>query len=96
MYQWIMRRKGYEVSDTGYFVYVDGQHVGEEGMIDNNDPAQAWMRFNTAVIPYVGNDSWVEAAIFKAKETVLKPFCPEHAEGCEYKGFLDGVKVAIN
>ncbi|MEC8950320.1 MAG: hypothetical protein VYC30_04985, partial [Pseudomonadota bacterium] len=28
MYQWIMRRKGFEVSDTGYFVYVDGQHIG--------------------------------------------------------------------
>ena len=28
MYQWIARRKGFTVSDTGYFVYVDGQHVG--------------------------------------------------------------------
>ena len=27
MYQWILRRKGHFVSDTGYFLYVDGQHV---------------------------------------------------------------------
>ena len=35
MYQWILRRKGFSVSDTGYFLYVDGQHVNESGMIDS-------------------------------------------------------------
>ena len=28
MYQWVARQKGYQVSDIGYFVYVDGQHSG--------------------------------------------------------------------
>ena len=37
MYQWILRRKGYDVSDTGYFLYVDGQHTHEQGMIDSKN-----------------------------------------------------------
>ena len=51
MYQWVARRLGFQVSDTGYFVYVDGQHREESGMLDPTVPAQAWMRFNLAVIP---------------------------------------------
>jgi len=95
MYQWIMRRKGFQVSDVGYFLYVDGQHVGETGMLDDQDPAQAWMRFKTAVIPFVGDDTWVEAALFKAKQVVQLNVCPAHSAGCEHKLFLDGVAQAI-
>ena len=69
MYQWVaLEQKGYQVSDIGYFVYVDGQHNGESGMIDVNDPTQAWMRFNVAVIPYEGNDGWVETVLVRVKE----------------------------
>nr|MCH9846678.1 hypothetical protein [Betaproteobacteria bacterium] len=95
MYQWIMRRKGFHVSDVGYFLYVDGQHVGETGMLDDQDPAQAWMRFKTAVIPFVGDDAWVEAALFEAKQVVQLNVCPAHSAGCEHKLFLDGVAQAI-
>ena len=75
----------------GYFVYVDGLHAGIEGMLDSGDPATAWMKFQTAVIPFVGDDSWVNDALLGAKETLQKPECPEHAEGCEIKRLLDGV-----
>ena len=84
MYQWILRRKGFTVSDTGYFLYFDGQHVNESGMIDSEDPSQAWMRSNTAIIPFVGNDSWVEAALFRAKKVLEEANCPEHS----FSGFL--------
>ena len=47
----IARKKGFQVSNTGYFVYVDGQHRSEQGMLDRANPRQAWMRFNVAVIP---------------------------------------------
>ena len=67
MYQLIMRRKGFEVSKIGYFLYVDGQHNGIDGMIDQEDPAVAWMKFDTAIIPYEGDDSWVEAALMEIR-----------------------------
>jgi hypothetical protein len=62
MYQWILARKGFEVSKIGYFLYVDGQHNGIDGMIDKNDPATAWMKFNTAIIPYE-NKTYYKARI---------------------------------
>ena len=90
-YQWIMRRKGFQVSDVGYFIYVDGQHIGEKGMLDDDEPFQAWMRFNAAVIPYVGDDSWVEGALVRALEVVKMPHCPPHSGDCETGAWLEKV-----
>jgi hypothetical protein len=64
-------------------------------MIDQNQPEQAWMRFKTAVIPYSGDDSWVEAKILRAKEIVIKRACPSHRQGCEFNRFLVGVDEAM-
>ena len=96
MYQWILRRKGFSVSDTGYFLYVDGQHVNEFGMIDLENPNQAWMRFNTAVIPFVGDDSWVEEALVSAAQCLTKKCCPMHSEGCEHGMFIDQVRAELD
>ena len=95
MYQWIMRRKGFAVSDIGYFVYVDGQHIGKKGMIDESNPNKANMEFNTAVIPYEADDSWVEKALTDAKHTLTLKTCPSHADGCENARFLADAKKAL-
>ncbi|MGA1201534.1 MAG: hypothetical protein ACO4BJ_00970 [Planctomycetota bacterium] len=92
MYQWVMRRKGFAVSDTGYFVYVDGQHIGIDGMIDPADPSRAVMEFQAAILPYHGDDGWVESALFEVKRCLEEERCPEHGEGCEYGEFLEGVR----
>ena len=36
-------------------------------MIDIDDPMQAWMRFNLAIIPCEGNDDWVESVLIDVK-----------------------------
>ena len=96
MYVWIARRKGFDVSDIGYFVYVDGLHRAEPGMLDEENPFQAWMRFNVAVIPYEGNDSWVEDALRRAKYLVSEVSdCPEHAPDCEHGQYLAQVLLAV-
>ena len=87
MYQWILRRKGFQVSDIGYFLYVDGQHLGYNGMIDE-DPSMATMKFKTAIIEYQGDDNWVEAAIFRAKEILEMEKPPEHFWRCDVGRFL--------
>jgi len=97
MYQWIARRMGYQVSDTGYFLYVDGQHVNETGMLDSTEPWQAWMRFNVAVIPYEGNDSWVESALRRAKHLVSEvDTCPDHSPACEHGVYLNEVQEVLS
>lgn len=96
MYQWILRRKGFRVSRTAFFLYVDGQHNNEAGMLDEDCPNQAWMRFNVAIIPYVGDDSWIEGTLMAAKAALEQNSCPAHAKQCEYKHFVDQVNAVAN
>lgn len=59
VYQWLLRQNDFKVSDTGYFVYANGRMDLDEF---NNR-----VEFRTKVIPYKGNDKWVEPALHKMK-----------------------------
>ncbi|MEC9415802.1 MAG: PD-(D/E)XK nuclease family protein [Pseudomonadota bacterium] len=100
IYQWIMRQKGFKVSDVGYFVYVNGDQHFPKGMLLGKDD-QAVMNFAIQLIKYEGNDNWVEERIMKLKECLESDICPGHAaEGfgpkgdkpCEYSVLFDGMK----
>jgi CRISPR/Cas system-associated exonuclease Cas4 (RecB family) len=60
VYQWLLRRNGFSVSDTGYFVYTNGR-MDLDGFNDR-------VEFRTKIIPYKGDDSWVEPTIIKMKK----------------------------
>lgn len=60
VYQWLLRQNGFDVSDTAYFVYTNGR-LDLEGFFDK-------VEFRTKIIPYNGDDSWVEPTIIKMKE----------------------------
>lgn len=62
IYQWLLRQNGLLVSDTAYFVYTNGR-LDRDGFFDK-------IEFRTKVIPYDGDDSWVEPAIVKMKATM--------------------------
>lgn len=76
VYQWLLRKNGYNVSDTGYFVYVNGRKDREafDGRLD----------FDITLIPYTGTDNWVEDIIFKIKETLDSEKIPEASLDCEF------------
>lgn len=95
MYQWILKRKGYNVSNTGYFLYVDGQHLDQDGMIDSKDTRKAYMAFNTSIIEYIGNDHWVEPTLKNIKELLHSTICPKHTPNCENSRFIDEVGMAM-
>lgn len=60
VYQWLLRQNGLTVSDTGYFVYTNGR-MDVDGFFDR-------IEFKTKVIPYKGNDSWVEPTLLQMKQ----------------------------
>lgn len=60
VYQWLLRQNGFSVQDTGYFVYTNGR-FDLDGFNDQ-------LEFRTKVIPYAGNDDWVEPTLLKMKE----------------------------
>ncbi len=59
VYQWLLRQNGLTVADKGYFVYTNAV-VSADGFYDKVD-------FVTKLIPYVGNDAWVEPTLIKMK-----------------------------
>ena len=64
-------------------------------MLDE-DPSQATMKFSATLLPYEGDDGWVDDALRRIKKLLLQPNCPSHAKGCENGRFLDGVYEALN
>ncbi len=78
IYQWLLRRNGFEVSPTGYFVFA---RVDKGSGFGNGEAALA---FDLFVEPLVGDDSWVEQAIKSARKTLDKTEAPEPAPECEY------------
>ena len=60
VYQWLLRQNGFEVNDVGYFVYANGR-LDMDGFYNK-------VEFFTKVIPYKGDDSWVDPTIKKMKK----------------------------
>lgn len=75
IYQWLLRQNGFKVSNTGYFVYANGRK--------DKEAFDAKLEFNVQIIPYKGDDSWVEAAIFEARKCLTGKL-PGISENCEY------------
>ena len=79
MYVWVARQKGLNVSNTGYFVYVDAQHKHIEGMLIDRDPSIAWMKFNASIIPYEADTSWVEPTLVEIRNFLMnQSTIPDH------------------
>ena len=93
VYQWVLLKKGFRVSEIAFFVYVDGLHKGFNGMIDA-DPSMATMKFETTVIEYCGDNSWVEPVLFKIKSCLARAITPDHDKDCEYGSYLKAVENA--
>ena len=75
-YQWLLRGNGFKVSDTGYFVYCNG--------LKNKDVFDNKLEFKTKLIPYKGNDQWVEPTLRGIKDCLMSDTTPDPSENCEH------------
>lgn len=80
IYQWLFRKNGLPVSNTGYFVYCNGRR--------DNDAFDAKLEFDIKLIPYEGNDSWVEEAVMNAHKCLCSNEIPESGDKCDYCAFV--------
>jgi len=76
VYQFLVRRQGFEVSDRGWFVYANGD--ARIGLFDGV------LRFSTTMVPYDGDDAWVLDAFQRTVATVQSPEVPARGEDCAY------------
>lgn len=75
IYQWLLRQNGFKVSDTGYFVYANGDK--DQAAFDKK------LVFDVQIIAYKGDDRWVRQTILAARQCLVGEL-PAPAVGCEY------------
>lgn len=76
VYQWLLRQNGFEVSNTGYFVYVNGKK--------DNEAFDARLEFDVTLIPHTGSEEWIEGTLLKIKECVDDPRIPSPSSSCDF------------
>lgn len=76
VYQWLLRQKGFEVSEEGYFVYANA--------LTSPDQFDGELKFEMTLLKHVGTPEWVEPVIFKIKETLDSNEIPVAAPDCEH------------
>jgi len=78
VYQWLLRQQGLNVSNTGYFVYCNGQDAAAfDGKIE----------FTIKLLPYTGSDLWVAPTLIDLKACLTKSTIPNPPDNCEYCGY---------
>ncbi len=84
IYQWLFRKNGFKVSDTGYFVYCNGN--------TDKEAFDGKLEFEIKLLPYIGDTSWVEQTIADAIDCLKSDKIPESGEDCEYCQYREAVK----
>jgi len=79
IYQWLFREAGHTVSSVGYFLYVNASKTG--GFYANG--TDGVMRFDTTLIPYVGDDQWVSDAVNAAISCLQADQPPARGADCD-------------
>lgn len=79
VYQWLLRRLGFKVARTGYFVYCNGNNDAEgfDGKIE----------FDVVLLPYEGDDGWIENTLIQLKECLDSSEIPASPIDCEFCGY---------
>ena len=83
IYQWLLRRNGLDVSETGYFVYCTGRPDAEA--------FDARIDFDIHLIPYEGDDRWVEPTIFDLHACLNQDAIPAAGDDCNYCAYVNAV-----
>ena len=76
IYQWLFRMNGFKVSSTGYFVYCNGK--------TDRTAFDAKLEFDIDLIPYIGDDSWVEKTLKDIRKCLMQEKPPTPADKCDY------------
>lgn len=81
VYQWLFRNNGFTVSNTGYFVYANGDRSADQ--FDNT------LHFVTKLLPYTGSDTWIDDTLLKARELLVSDTIPSDGKWCDFCPYRD-------
>jgi CRISPR/Cas system-associated exonuclease Cas4 (RecB family) len=76
IYQWLLAQNGFEVSETGYFVFANASK--------SRPQFDGKLEFDIKIIGYEGDDSWVEKTVLNAIACLKGNQLPDSGENCDY------------
>ncbi len=88
IYQWLLRQKGFQVSNTGYFVYCNGD--------SSKEIFGGKLEFSISVLPYIGNDSWVEETLLAIQKCLESDHIPDQSKKCDFCQYWTVIKKHID
>jgi len=88
VYQWLLRQNKYTVSNTAYFVYCNGKA--------DREAFNGKLEFELTLIPYDGNDGWIEHTIKDLHSCLKSNVIPEASKDCDYCGYRNAVESVFN
>ena len=76
VYQWIFKRLGFDVSQTGYFLFANAtrHRPGFDGKLE----------FENTIISYEGQTDWIEPLIYDIKKCLDAGQAPASGKECQY------------
>lgn len=83
VYQWLFRKNGFTVSDTGYFVYANAG--------TDNKAFDGRLEFEVTIVPHKGDSSWVDKTLPKIKTVLESNDLPDKSDGCDFCAYRDAV-----
>ena len=86
-YQWLLRQKGFKVSDTGYFVYANASK--------DREAFDAKLEFDVTLIPHTGNTDWFEPTLLRLKACLDSGDIPAASGDCDYCRYREAAGKAL-
>jgi CRISPR/Cas system-associated exonuclease Cas4 (RecB family) len=83
IYQWLLKQNGFEVSDTGYFVYANGKK--------DRKAFDAKLEFDVKLIPYKGSTDWIPDILAEMRKCLLSDIIPEKDDDCDYCRYIEAI-----
>jgi len=85
IYQWLLRSNKFNVSDIGYFVYCNGRK--------DREAFDGKLEFDVIILPYQGNDSWMEAVLLDAKKCLEQETLPASGNDCDFCKYREAAAI---
>lgn len=86
-YQWLLRKKGFKVSDTGYFVYANASK--------DREAFDGKLEFEVTLIPHEGDTSWFEPTLTRLKACLDSGEIPTASSDCDYCRYREAAGKAF-
>lgn len=87
IYQWLLRERGFTVSNTGYWVYANATK--------DREAFDGKLEFEITLVPHQGTTNWVEGTLAALKECGDSDAIPAPAEDCDYCRYREAAGKAL-